>query len=158
VLRITITDTQTESRWILQGKLVGPWVRELRSCWKNKHRTHDWQKCVVDLNDVTFIDKSGERLLRAMSKKGAELVASGIYTKHLLDKLKTTGKHDLFRPLACLFAGFVLTAIPLSCPARVKADLGELSTRPGDASRHDGSVRGRFAGIDVPMSMRHLRS
>jgi hypothetical protein len=29
------------------------------------------------------------RLLRAMSKKGAQLIASGIYTKHLLDKLKS---------------------------------------------------------------------
>jgi hypothetical protein len=42
----------------------------------------------VDLNDVTFIDKGGERLLRAMSKKGAELVANGMYTKHLLEKVK----------------------------------------------------------------------
>jgi hypothetical protein len=45
----------------------------------------------VDLNDVTFIDKSGERLLRAMSKKGAQLVAKGMYTKYLLEKVKTKG-------------------------------------------------------------------
>lgn len=27
MLKITITEPQTERRWILQGKLVGPWVR-----------------------------------------------------------------------------------------------------------------------------------
>jgi anti-anti-sigma regulatory factor len=100
VLKITITETQTESRWILQGHLVGPWVRELRSCWKKKHRAQSSQRCVVDLNDVTFIDKAGERLLRAMSKKGAELMASGIYTKHLLEKVKATGKNSLSNSLS----------------------------------------------------------
>ena len=89
MLKIVITETQTESRWILQGPLVGPWVIELRRCWKEKHTRESGKSCVVDLNDVTFIDKSGERLLRAMSKTGANLTSNGMYTKHLLEKLKT---------------------------------------------------------------------
>jgi len=94
VLKITITETEAETRWILQGMLVGPWVGELRSCWKKRHRTQTGKGCVVDLNDVTFIDKSGERLLRAMSRKGAQLIANGVYTKHVLNKLKNTGNRD----------------------------------------------------------------
>lgn len=86
MLKITITETQTERRWILQGKLVGPWVRVFRSCWKEKQRTQASKTCVVDLNDVGFIDKSGERLLRAISKMGVRLVANGIYTRHVLDR------------------------------------------------------------------------
>lgn len=92
MLKITITETETENRWILQGQLVGPWVREFRSCWKKKHRTQSGQRCVIDLNDVTFIDKSGERLLRAVSKQGAQLVANSLYTKHVVDKVQATGK------------------------------------------------------------------
>jgi hypothetical protein len=111
VLKITITETQTENRWILQGRLVGPWVRELRSCWKKKHRVQSSQRCVVDLNDVTFIDKSGERLLRAMSKKGAEFVANGMYTKHVLENVKVTGKRNLSKLLACLFATLLVSAL-----------------------------------------------
>lgn len=88
MLKITINETETETRWILQGRLVGPWVRELRSCWKKRHGTQTTQKCIVDLNDVTFIDKSGERLLRAISKKGAQFVANGIYTRHVIDMVK----------------------------------------------------------------------
>jgi hypothetical protein len=57
---------------------------------------------------VTFIDKAGERLLRAMSKKGAELTASGMYTKHLLEKVKATGKHP--KALICFFAAVLVTA------------------------------------------------
>ena len=116
MLKITITETQTEDRWILQGRLVRPWVRELRFSWKKKHRTQSSQRCVVDLNDVTFIDKSGEKLLRAMFKQGAELVASGRYPRHLLEKLKATGKDSLSKLLICFFAAVLVTAsIPAEC-------------------------------------------
>jgi anti-anti-sigma regulatory factor len=86
VLKITIDETPTEKRWILQGRLVGLWVSELRRAWKKTRRTDNNRKCVVDLNDVTSIDKNGERLLRAMSKQGAQFVATGIYIKHVLQQ------------------------------------------------------------------------
>ena len=86
MLRITINETPTEKRWILQGRLVGLWVGELRRAWKKTHRTDNNRKCVIDLNDVTSIDKNGERLLRAMSKQGAQFIATGIYNKHVLQE------------------------------------------------------------------------
>jgi hypothetical protein len=46
-----------------------------------------------------------------MSKKGAELVANGIYTKHVLEKVKATGKGGLSRLLACLFAALLVSAL-----------------------------------------------
>jgi len=88
VLKITIMETATERRWIVQGSLVGPWVSELRTTWKRAHRSHDKRACIIDLNDVTFIDKSGVRLLRAISKKGAQLIAGGMYVKHVVEQLK----------------------------------------------------------------------
>ncbi len=88
MLKITIMESATERRWIVQGSLVGPWVSELRTTWKRAHRSHDKRACIIDLNDVTFIDKSGERLLRAISKKGAQLIAGGMYVKHVVEQLK----------------------------------------------------------------------
>jgi hypothetical protein len=88
VLKITVTETHTENRWVLQGQLVGPWVAELRKCWRADHRSKSYEGCIVDLNDVTYIDKAGERLLRALFKKGVELVGNGAYTKHVIDKVK----------------------------------------------------------------------
>jgi anti-anti-sigma regulatory factor len=87
VLKITMTETPTERKWIVQGCLVGPWVCELRTTWKRAHKNQDKRACVIDLNDVTLIDKSGERLLRAMSKKGAQLIATGMYVKHVLEQV-----------------------------------------------------------------------
>ena len=87
MLKITRTETLAEEKWILQGRLVGLWVTELRKCWKKTHRTDNNLKCIVDLNDVTFIDEKGERLLRTMSKEGVQFVARGIYVKHLLQEM-----------------------------------------------------------------------
>ena len=86
VLRISINETPTEKRWILQGRLVGPWVGELRASWKRRHSNASGRTCVVDLSDVAFIDTRGERLLRAMSKEGVQFIATGIYIKHVLQQ------------------------------------------------------------------------
>ena len=78
----------------MQGRLVGPWVNELRTTWKQADKSQNKRACIIDLNDVTFIDKSGERLLRAMSKKGAQLIASGLYVKHVLLQLQERRTND----------------------------------------------------------------
>jgi hypothetical protein len=111
VLRITINETSTEQRWILQGRLVGPWVDELRTSWKKAHFDYRGRTCVVDLSDVTFIDKAGERLLRAISKKGAHLVANGVYTKYVLEKVQSTHKRGLVALIVCLFASLQTNVI-----------------------------------------------
>ena len=74
-------------RWTLQGRLVVPWVNELKMSWKMARRKVRRRRCIVNLDEVTFIDKGGERMLRSMSKQGARLVASDVYVKHVLDRL-----------------------------------------------------------------------
>lgn len=88
MLKITMTETPTARTWTVQGCLVGPWVSEFRTTWKREHESQDKRACIVDLNEVTSIDKSGERLLRAMAKKGAQLIATGMYVKHVVEELK----------------------------------------------------------------------
>jgi anti-anti-sigma regulatory factor len=111
VLKITITETAADRRWIVQGRLVGPWVSELRTTWKNAHRGEDRRACIFDLNDVTFIDKSGERLLRAMCKKGAQLIGKGLYVNHVLEQLKAGAKGGLVTLMVCLFVGLQTNVI-----------------------------------------------
>jgi len=58
MLRITIAETLSEQRWTLEGRLVQPWISELKSTWKKTELDRRERKCVVDLTGVTFIDKS----------------------------------------------------------------------------------------------------
>jgi hypothetical protein len=88
VLRITIADEPEEQRWTLQGRLSGPWVAQLKSNWEKSHGLNGNRKCIVDLTGVTFVDLNGERVLATMMKDGAEFIATGVYTKHLLEMLE----------------------------------------------------------------------
>lgn len=95
MLKITITDTPTEQKWILSGRLTEPWVSELRSNWTNTGNARHGRYCIVDLEGVTFIDQSGESVLFAMMSEGAQFIASGVCTKQLLKDLKDTNKQRL---------------------------------------------------------------
>jgi len=72
------------ARWTLEGRLVQPWIAELKSNWARTETARQERKCVVDLTGVTFIDKSGEKALAQLFKEGAELIATGIYTRHVV--------------------------------------------------------------------------
>ena len=64
MLRIMVSDGPVERRWILQGRLVTPWVAELERSWKSSRCRRDLRRCVVDLSEVTLIDVQGEKLLK----------------------------------------------------------------------------------------------
>jgi hypothetical protein len=39
MLKIIFSEIPTEEKWILEGRLTEPWVRELWTSWKRNHRT-----------------------------------------------------------------------------------------------------------------------
>jgi hypothetical protein len=90
MLKITNSATVNEEKWILCGQLAGLWVAELRSNWAQVRDRSRGRRYVIDLSDVTLIDERGEGLLRELKDEGAEFVAKGVYTKHLLENLKST--------------------------------------------------------------------
>jgi len=89
MLKITNSVTVDEERWILSGQLAGAWVAELRSNWDLVRDRSGGRRYVIDLRDVTLIDESGEGLLGELRNDGAEFVAKGVYTKHILENLKS---------------------------------------------------------------------
>jgi hypothetical protein len=94
VLKIAITDSVDEQRWSLQGQLVGQWAAELRSTWKEAHHMGDTRKCIVELIEVTSIDRNGEEVLAEIMSQGAEFISGDVYTKHLLRNLRSDLKRS----------------------------------------------------------------
>jgi anti-anti-sigma regulatory factor len=88
MLRITIAETLTEQRWMLEGRLVQPWISELKSTWTRTETARQERKCVVDLTGVTFIDKNVEKVLAELSKGGAELIATDCYIRHVVHNVE----------------------------------------------------------------------
>jgi anti-anti-sigma regulatory factor len=87
VLRITIFETPSEQKWVLQGRLIGPWAAELRATWKRGHRKGNGRRCIVDLREVTFIDASGEKVLTKMMQDDAQFIVEGVYSTHVIETL-----------------------------------------------------------------------
>src|SRR5664279_46495 len=75
MLKITLHDSAREFRLKLEGRLSGPWVKELEQCWKTARSTTQDRKTVVDLGEVDFVDPAGETLLASLHAQGVELVA-----------------------------------------------------------------------------------
>ena len=88
MLRITIVDSPNEQRLVLYGKLVGPWIGELKRVWENLRQQLGNRRSVVDLNEVTPIDDSADQLLAAMLEQGAELIARGTANPWLIQAIK----------------------------------------------------------------------
>lgn len=82
MLRITETASQSGTRLVLEGKLVGPWVEELRAtCDRNRAAGRPPE---LDLAGVSYIDDAGERLLRELITEGASLVRCSGFVRETL--------------------------------------------------------------------------
>jgi hypothetical protein len=88
VLKISMIDLPDEHRWSLQGQLVGPWAAELKSTWRETRRIGDTRRCIVELIEVTSIDRNGEAVLEEIMSQGGQFIASDVYIKHLLRNLR----------------------------------------------------------------------
>jgi len=104
MLRVSYSDTADGQLWNLCGRLAGPWVDELRSCWQQARERSPRARALVDLKEVVFIDEAGERLLAEMETAGAVLVAAGVENKDLIASLRSGASRPLRRRLQDLCA------------------------------------------------------
>jgi hypothetical protein len=91
MLKITIWGTAGITVFELEGKLTGPWVKELERSWRNAESTQQIYPLQVDLSSVTFIDQEGKDLLRKMYLEGAKLVTTGCLNKCIVEGIMRTG-------------------------------------------------------------------
>lgn len=82
MLKITETTKAGQRVLRLEGKLMGPWVEELRqACQSQANEASD---CALDLFGVTFVDESGLRALHDLSDQGVMLQALSGFVAELL--------------------------------------------------------------------------
>jgi len=85
MLRITVNDSAGVLTFRLEGRLEGPWVRELEQCWRSMV---DGAKTVrVDLTGVTYIDAAGKAQLAEMHEHGAQFIAGDCETKGVVAEI-----------------------------------------------------------------------
>ena len=85
MLKITQANTSRGTTFVLSGRLAGPWVDELRTCWLKKE-VEKPAPCHIDLREVTFIDEAGATLLSQMHGEGVTIEASGCLTRAIVQR------------------------------------------------------------------------
>jgi len=78
MLRIYIHDQVPVTSFVLEGKLVGPWVKELEKHWESASVVNASRTMLVDLAEVSFIDAEGRALLPRMRQKGVRFLSTGV--------------------------------------------------------------------------------
>jgi hypothetical protein len=87
MLRISTIDTRFQRRLVLEGKLVEPWLGELREVCRSASETLQGRKLVIDLTDVTVISCEAESTLSELMDQGARFSCGGVLIKHVLKRL-----------------------------------------------------------------------
>jgi anti-anti-sigma regulatory factor len=94
MLKITIIDTPDRRRLVLEGKLVAPWVAELRRECREAAADLRGRQIVIELRSVTYISEDGENVLLELMKEGVRFRSSGVFTKHVMKRLARKSRRN----------------------------------------------------------------
>ena len=94
MLRITTHNQPETLTFQLEGKLAGPWVRELEDSWRRSLAGSRKPFVRFDLTGVTYIDAAGKRFLAARHAEGAELIAAGCLMRAVVAEITGTPDPD----------------------------------------------------------------
>lgn len=86
MLKITSEKNSNSVQLRLEGSLTGPWVSELEQEWRSIESSGT-VRLVVDLTGVTFVGQDGKLLLKQLWRDGAQLIATGCCTGHLVEEI-----------------------------------------------------------------------
>lgn len=87
MLKISIINKRSERRLVVEGKLVQPWVGELRRTWRSAGEDLQGRKLVIDLSNATVISRDGEDELLGLMREGAKVSCCGVLTRYVVKQL-----------------------------------------------------------------------
>jgi hypothetical protein len=97
MFRVSIVDTRSLRTLVVEGTLVGPWVAELRTSWRNACQDRGGRKLIIDLRNLTVISHEGEEAIFGLMKEGAEFSCGGVLMKHVLKQLAWKKQRESLR-------------------------------------------------------------
>src|SRR5882724_792734 len=87
MLKISTIDTRSDRRLVVEGKLVQPWIGELRRTWRSASQDLQGRRLVIDLSNATVIGQEGQDALLELMKEGAKFSCCGVLTKYVVKQL-----------------------------------------------------------------------
>ncbi|MCI0685107.1 MAG: hypothetical protein L0Y71_23660 [Gemmataceae bacterium] len=87
MLQVTLHETPGSLTFQLDGRLAGPWVRQLEGFLHRTLTSRSKPVIRFDLSGVTMIDEQGKVFLAIMRMEGAELLAGSSMMTNLVATL-----------------------------------------------------------------------
>ncbi len=91
MLRISVEQEQNTLSFVLEGRLVGPWVDELRTVWQQQTNRGQSLQVTVDLCGLTAMDADGQHLLDELMQGGATLRCADVMNQYLVEQMSSSG-------------------------------------------------------------------
>lgn len=100
MIRISQIHEGEQQRLLVEGKLSGDWVDVLEKCWFEAQTAPNGAPVRIDLSGVTYVDDKGRELLARIIQDGAELRATGVMTRAVIEEItkKIATAQDGLRP------------------------------------------------------------
>lgn len=90
-LRISLEEKDNSVEIVLEGRVAGPWVAELRRFWAGLTPLPARKQLSINLRDVTYADAEGkEALSEICAQTGARLVSGTPWTQHLAAEISAS--------------------------------------------------------------------
>ena len=87
MLRISVEQGDGALFLVLEGRLVGPWVDELRATWQERASADVPLNVTVDLCGLTTMDTGGQHLLEELLQAGATLRCADVMNQYLVEQM-----------------------------------------------------------------------
>ena len=87
-LRISIQESDQSIGFILEGRVAGPWVEELKRAWMELVPRVRGKHVQLDLRNVIYSDAAGKKVLsEIVGSSQAELITSSPWTQYLAQEI-----------------------------------------------------------------------
>lgn len=87
LLKITTIRESGSTILKLEGKLSGPWTKELERVWTDNAQHGS---VAVDLSNVSFVSPEGRQLLKSMNRQRVELRSHSLLTQFIISQIRNT--------------------------------------------------------------------
>ena len=95
MLKISLIDSATQRRVIVEGKLIAPWTAELRNACQEARADLRVRELVIEMKHVTTISQEGENVILELMNGGIKFRCHGVFTKHVVKEVTRRASGNL---------------------------------------------------------------
>jgi hypothetical protein len=95
MLKISLMDSSSQRRVIVEGKLIAPWAAELRNACQQASADLRGRELIVEMKHITTISREGENVILDVINSGIKVLGNGMFTEYVVKELTRRASRNL---------------------------------------------------------------